>query len=158
MKSDCRYLFPESWNLWKVTSVGSDFLSPASLDINSPFFKYILPMTPKMHKKNILFYQAFDVKTGCQKLRFFILFNCKKWQVLIKCLTCHGFFIHFSGYKYKIKLVSILRKRKDHTLISISSSGSSLNCCKQCLGSGWSATFWLPGCGSAKYVDPRIRV
>jgi len=86
MKSDCRYLFPESWNLRKVTSVGSDFLSPASLDINSPFFKYILPMTPKMHKKKInFFFQVFDVKTGCQKLRFFwFFFNCKKWQVLIK--------------------------------------------------------------------------
>jgi len=86
MKSDCRYLFPESWNLWKVTSVGSDFLSPASLDINSPFFKYILPMTPKIHKKKIIFfYQVFDVKTGCQKLRFFwFFFNCKNSQVRIK--------------------------------------------------------------------------
>ena len=28
--------------------------------------------------------------------------------------------IHFSGYKYKIKLVSILRKREDRALISIS--------------------------------------
>ena len=27
---------------------------------------------------------------------------------------------HFSGYKYKIRLVSILRKREDHALISIS--------------------------------------
>ena len=86
MTSDCRYLFPESWNLWKVTSVGSDFLSQASLDINSPFFKYILPMTPKIHtKKIIFFYQVFDVKTGCQKLRFFgFFFNCKNSQVRIK--------------------------------------------------------------------------
>ena len=29
-------------------------------------------------------------------------------------------FIHFSGYKYKIRLVSILRKREDQALISIS--------------------------------------
>ena len=29
-------------------------------------------------------------------------------------------FIHFSGYKYMIRLVSILWKRKDHALISIS--------------------------------------
>ena len=29
-------------------------------------------------------------------------------------------FLHFSGYKYKIRLVSILRKREDHALISIS--------------------------------------
>ena len=29
-------------------------------------------------------------------------------------------FIHFSGYKFKIRLVSILRKREDHALISIS--------------------------------------
>ena len=29
-------------------------------------------------------------------------------------------FIHFSGYKCKIRLVSILRKRKDQALISIS--------------------------------------
>ena len=29
-------------------------------------------------------------------------------------------FIHFSGYKYKIRLVSILRKRKNQALISIS--------------------------------------
>ena len=29
-------------------------------------------------------------------------------------------FIHFSGYKYKIRLVSRLRKRKDQALISIS--------------------------------------
>ena len=29
-------------------------------------------------------------------------------------------FIHFLGYKYKIKLVSILRKREDQALISIS--------------------------------------
>ena len=28
-------------------------------------------------------------------------------------------FIHFSGYKYKIRLVSILRKREDHAFISI---------------------------------------
>ena len=28
-------------------------------------------------------------------------------------------FIHFSGYKYKIRLVSILRKREDQALISI---------------------------------------
>ena len=29
-------------------------------------------------------------------------------------------FIHFSGYKYKIRLVFRLRKREDHALISIS--------------------------------------
>ena len=29
-------------------------------------------------------------------------------------------FIHFSGYKYKIRLISILWKREDHALISIS--------------------------------------
>ena len=29
-------------------------------------------------------------------------------------------FIHFSGYKYKIRLVSVLRKREDQALISIS--------------------------------------
>ena len=29
-------------------------------------------------------------------------------------------FYHFSGYKYKIRLVLILRKREDHALISIS--------------------------------------
>jgi len=29
-------------------------------------------------------------------------------------------FIHFSGYKYKIRLVSILRKREDPAFISIS--------------------------------------
>ena len=43
MNSDYRFLFPETWNLRKVTSVGSNFLSPASLDINSPFcFKYFV--------------------------------------------------------------------------------------------------------------------
>jgi len=86
MKSDCRYLFPESWNLRKVTSVGSDFLSPASLDINSPFFKYILPMTPKMHKKKINFFSSsFWCQNRVSKIAFFLIFfNCKKWQVLIK--------------------------------------------------------------------------
>ena len=29
-------------------------------------------------------------------------------------------FIHFSGYKYKIRLVTIIRKREDQALISIS--------------------------------------
>ena len=29
-------------------------------------------------------------------------------------------FIHFSGYKHKIRLISILRKREDQALISIS--------------------------------------
>ena len=31
-------------------------------------------------------------------------------------------FIHSSGYKYKIRLVSILRKREDQSLISISTN------------------------------------
>ena len=29
-------------------------------------------------------------------------------------------FIYFSGYKYKVKLVSILRKKEDQALIAIS--------------------------------------
>ena len=85
MKSDYQYLFPESWNLWKVTSVGSDFLSPASLDKNSPFFKYILPMTPKIHKKINFFLSSFWRQNRVSKIVFFyFFFNCKKWQVRIK--------------------------------------------------------------------------
>ena len=42
-------------------------------------------MTPKIHTKKYFFYQVFDVKTGCQKLRFFdFFFNCKNSQVWIK--------------------------------------------------------------------------
>ena len=85
MNSDCWYLFLESWNLWKVTSIGSDFLSPASLDINSPFFKYILPMTPKIHKKFFFFLSSFWCQNWMSKVPFFwFFFNCKKLQVLIK--------------------------------------------------------------------------
>ena len=85
MKSDCQYLFPESWNLWKVTSVGSDFLSPTLLDINSPFFKYIRPMTPKIHPKKLFFFIKFLMsKEGVKNCVFLIFFNCIKWQVLIK--------------------------------------------------------------------------
>ena len=36
-------------------------------------------------------------------------------------------FVHFYGYKYKIRLVSILRKREDHALISISTILKFLN-------------------------------
>ena len=83
MKSDYQYLFPESWNLWKVTSVGSDFLSPASLDKNSPFFKYILPMTPKIHKKIIFFLSSFWRQNRVSKIAFFYFFliakNDKFW-------------------------------------------------------------------------------
>ena len=83
MKSDCRYLFPESWNLWKVTSIGSDFLSPASFEINSPFFKYTLPMTPKIHKKKIIFLSSFWCQNRVSKIAFFwFFFNWKNWHVI----------------------------------------------------------------------------
>ena len=84
MKSDYQYLFPESWNLWKVTSVGSDFLSPASLDKNSPFFKYILPMTPKIYTKKLFVFIKFLMsKQGIKNCVFFDFFiiakNDKIW-------------------------------------------------------------------------------
>ena len=46
---------------------------------------------------------------------------CAKFQIsrLLKRDSDWLNFIHFSGYKYKIRLVSILRKREDHALISI---------------------------------------
>ena len=71
MKSDYQYLFPEILNLWKVTSVGPNFVSPASLDINSQF-KKILPIAHKMNEKNI---QVVDGITRCRKVIFFRYFQ-----------------------------------------------------------------------------------
>ena len=62
------------------------------------------------------------------KIREFLLFLYiyLKWRAKFQIYRPHLSnsdwlnFIHFSGYKYKIRLVSILRKREDQALISIS--------------------------------------
>ena len=69
MKSDCIYLFSETWNLLKISSVSSDFLSPALVDINSPTFFYIPPMIPR---------EVFNVIIGCQTLHFLIKVGVKE--------------------------------------------------------------------------------
>ena len=62
------------------------------------------------------------------KIREFLpfLYINLKWRVKFQIYRVHIRnsdwlnFIHFLGYKYKIRLVSILRKREDQALISIS--------------------------------------
>ena len=66
-------------------------------------------------------------KTGFlnQKVLPFLYINVK-WRAKFQKYRLHICdsdwlnFIHFSGYKYKIRLVSIVRKREDQALISIS--------------------------------------
>ena len=48
------------------------FFSPASLDINSQFSKYILPMTPEMPRKRIYFFKSsFWCQNRVSKIAFF---------------------------------------------------------------------------------------
>ena len=62
------------------------------------------------------------------KKTYFSKFFCikSKWRAKFQIYRLHIpdsdwlNFIHLSGYKYKIRLVSILRKREDQALISIS--------------------------------------
>ena len=55
-----------------------------------------------------------------------ILYINLKWRAIFQIYRLFRYnsdwlnFIHFSGYKYQIKLVSILRKSEDQALISIS--------------------------------------
>ena len=60
MKSDYQYLFPESWNLWKVTSVGSDYKmsylprvlceseNGADVRYSVLWYKYLIKVYPKL--------------------------------------------------------------------------------------------------------------
>ena len=73
-------------------------------------------------------YSTEKSKTGFFKIREslpFLYINLKwraKFQISRLLIRDSDWlnFIHFSGYKYKIRLVSRLRKREDQALISIS--------------------------------------
>ena len=80
MKSDCIYLFSETWNLLKISSVSSDFLSPALVDINSPTFFLYTPNDPQRsfscHNRvsNIAFFdQSRSKRKG--KILFILLYE-----------------------------------------------------------------------------------
>ena len=73
-------------------------------------------------------YSTEKSKTGFWKLRESLPFlyinlewraKCQISRLLIRDTDWLNF-IHFSGYKYKIRLVSLLRKREDQALITIS--------------------------------------
>jgi len=59
---------------------------------------------------------------GCRDIGIIKLEFVSKTQLLYRLHICDSDwlnFIHFLGYKYKIRLVSLLRKREDEELISI---------------------------------------